>query len=48
MVLCVCPLAARGAKGKKSTPSIWLGGTGEVSMIREPKKEGAPIVEEHL
>jgi hypothetical protein len=26
--LCVAPLRLGGLRGKKSTPSVWLGGTG--------------------
>ena len=28
--LCVAPLRLGGLRGKKSTPSVWLGGTGEL------------------
>jgi hypothetical protein len=30
---CVAPLRLRGLRGKQSTPSDWLGGTGEVSVV---------------
>jgi hypothetical protein len=29
----VAPLRLRGLRGKQSTPSDWLGGTGEVSTV---------------
>jgi len=31
--LCVAPLRLGGLRGKQSTPSVWLGGTGESSMV---------------
>jgi hypothetical protein len=31
--LCVAPLRLGGLRGKKSTPSIWLGGTGELIEV---------------
>jgi hypothetical protein len=31
--LCVAPLRLGGLWGKKSTPSVWLGGTGELLMV---------------
>jgi hypothetical protein len=31
----VAPLRLGGLRGKQSTPSIWLGGTGELSMVDE-------------
>jgi hypothetical protein len=36
--LCVAPLRLGGLRGKKSTPSVWLGGTGELlrSASRNP------------
>jgi hypothetical protein len=37
----VAPLWLRGLKGKQSTPSIWLGGTGVVSMVGEKERNGA-------
>ena len=30
---CVAPLRLGGLRGKKSTPSVWLGGTGEHSAV---------------
>jgi hypothetical protein len=36
--LCVAPLRLGGLRGKKSTPSVWLGGTGELLMVG---KQGA-------
>jgi hypothetical protein len=35
------PFAARGARGKQSTPSDWLGGTGVVSTVGERERRGA-------
>jgi hypothetical protein len=34
----VAPLRLGGLRGKKSTPSNWLGGTGEVSMVGERER----------
>jgi hypothetical protein len=31
--LCVAPLRLGGLRGKKSTPSVWLGGTGELVAV---------------
>jgi hypothetical protein len=31
----VAPLRLGGLRGKQSTPSIWLGGTGELSVVSE-------------
>jgi hypothetical protein len=31
--LCVAPLRLGGLRGKKSTPSVWLGGTGEFVAV---------------
>jgi hypothetical protein len=31
--LCVAPLRLGGLRGKKSTPSVWLGGTGELIEV---------------
>ena len=39
--LCVAPLRLRGLRGKQSTPSDWLGGTGEVSTVGEREWHGA-------
>jgi hypothetical protein len=33
--LCVAPLRLGGLRGKKSTPSVWLGGTGEFLRSRQ-------------
>jgi hypothetical protein len=33
--LCVAPLRLGGLRGKKSTPSVWLGGTGELIEGRQ-------------
>jgi hypothetical protein len=33
--LCVAPLRLGGLRGKKSTPSVWLGGTGEFIGSRQ-------------
>jgi hypothetical protein len=41
--LCVAPLRLGGLRGKKSTPSVWLGGTGE--LIEVGKQAGALKVE---
>ena len=32
---CVAPLWLGGLRGKQSTPSVWLGGTGEPSAVGE-------------
>jgi len=38
--LCVAPLRLEGLRGKKSTPSIWLGGTDEFVVVgRQEKKQ---------
>jgi hypothetical protein len=40
--LCVAPLRLGGLRGKKSTPSVWLGGTGESSKVgMERERHGA-------
>jgi hypothetical protein len=41
--LCVAPLRLGGLRGKQSTPSVWLGGTGVVSTVgkREWHRAGA-------
>jgi len=39
--LCVAPLRLRGLRGKKSTPSVWLGGTGERSPVGKQERRGA-------
>jgi hypothetical protein len=37
--VCMAPLRLGGLRGKKSTPSIGLGGTGEVSTISKKSEE---------
>jgi hypothetical protein len=37
----VAPLRLGGLRGKQSTPSDWLGGTGVVSMVSERERHGA-------
>jgi hypothetical protein len=37
----VAPLRLGGLRGKQSTPSDWLGGTGEVSTVGERERHGA-------
>ena len=39
--LCVAPLRLRGLRGKKITPSAWLGGIGELVTVgkQEPEQE---------
>jgi hypothetical protein len=39
--LCVAPLRLGGLRGKQSTPSDWLGGTGVVSTVGEQERRGA-------
>jgi hypothetical protein len=43
----VAPLRLGGLRGKKSTPSIWLGGTGELVEVgkQEPEQLGAGALE---
>jgi hypothetical protein len=36
----VAPLWLRGLRGKQSTPSDWLGGTGVVSTVGERERQG--------
>jgi hypothetical protein len=38
--LCVAPLRLGGLRGKQSTPSDWLGGTGVVSTVGERERRG--------
>ena len=38
---CVAPLRLGGLRGKKSTPSVWLGGTGENSAVGKSERQGA-------
>ena len=42
--MCVAPLRLEGLRGKKSTPSAWLGGTGEFFAVGklEQERHGAP------
>jgi hypothetical protein len=35
----VAPLRLGGLRGKKSTPSVWLGGTGEFIVVGKPERE---------
>jgi hypothetical protein len=37
----VAPLRLGGLRGKQSTPSVWLGGTGELSLVGKQKRHGA-------
>jgi hypothetical protein len=37
----VAPLRLGGLRGKQSTPSVWLGGTGVVSTVGEQERHGA-------
>jgi hypothetical protein len=39
--ICMAPLRLGGLRGKQSTPSVWLGGTGLVSTIGEQQRRGA-------
>jgi hypothetical protein len=39
----VDPLWLRGLRGKQSTPSDWLGGTGVVSTVGERERHGAGV-----
>jgi hypothetical protein len=49
--LCVAPLRLGGLRGKKSTPSVWLGGTGELVEVGKQEQEqlgaGATGAQEH-
>jgi hypothetical protein len=38
--LCVAPLRLGGLRGKKSTPSVWLGGTGELLRSASRSRSG--------
>jgi hypothetical protein len=38
--LCVAPLWLGGLRGKQSTPSVWLGGTGVVSTVGRQERHG--------
>ena len=37
--LCVAPLRLEGLRGKKSTPSVWMGGTGEFIVVSKQEQE---------
>jgi hypothetical protein len=37
----VAPLRLGGLRGKQSTPSDWMGGTGVVSTVGERERNGA-------
>ena len=37
--LCVAPLRLGGLRGKKSTPSVWLGGTDELIKVGKQELE---------
>jgi hypothetical protein len=39
----VAPLRLGGLRGKQSTPSVWLGGTGVVSTVDELERHGAGV-----
>jgi hypothetical protein len=39
--LCVAPLRLGGLRGKQSTPSDWLGGTGVVLTVGKQERDGA-------
>ena len=41
---CVAPLRLGGLRGEQSTPSVWLGGTGELSVVGEQEQRGAGAV----
>ena len=36
---CVAPLRLGGLRGKKSTPSVWLGGTSELIEVSKKEQE---------
>jgi hypothetical protein len=36
----VAPLRLGGLRGKQSTPSVWLGGTGELLAVGERERQG--------
>jgi hypothetical protein len=46
--LCVAPLRLGGLRGKQSTPSVWLGGTGVVSTVGERERHRAQVQERQL
>ena len=35
----MAPLRLGGLRGKKSTPSVWLGGTGELVVVGKQEQE---------
>ena len=37
----MAPLQLEGRRGKQSTPRVWLGGTGEPSVVSERERQGA-------
>jgi hypothetical protein len=41
----VAPLRFRGLRGKKSTPSDWLGGTGVGSTVNEQEWHGVGVAQ---
>ena len=42
----MAPLRLGGLRGKQSTPSVWLGGTGEPFAVGERERQGAQDVSE--
>ena len=40
---CVAPLRLGGIRGKQSTPSVWLGGTGVVSTVSKQEWHGVGV-----
>ena len=45
--LCVAPLRLEGLRGKQSTPSVWLGGTGAISTVGELERQGVGAAGAH-
>jgi hypothetical protein len=45
--LCVAPLRLGGLRGKKSTPSVWLGGTGGFLQSASRSRSGKQEKERH-
>jgi hypothetical protein len=43
----VAPLRLGGLRGKKSTPSVWLGGTGELVAVGKQEQEQEQERQEH-
>jgi hypothetical protein len=41
--LCVAPLRLGGLRGKKSTPSVWLGGTGGFLRSASRSRSGTEL-----